>query len=131
MPVTLAMVWKAGLTFAGVEKGTSWGSTALKVGGKLMACVPTHKSAEPGSVLIRMDRNDRAALLAESPELYYAPDHYLGYDAVLVRIAGLTPELLHDLLAMAHRFVRQGAGAETPLIGLGADCLTPSAQSRL
>lgn len=103
MPVTLATAWQVGLTFPGVEKSTAYGNPALKVRGQLLACVPTNKSAEPGSLMIRIDRNDRAALLAESPELYYAPDHYLNYDAVLVRLAHLTPDLLHDLLAMAHK----------------------------
>lgn len=108
--VTLDAVWRMGMTLPGVEKSTAYGSTALKVkrsGGKLqlMACVPTHKSAEPGSLLIRVDRRQRAALLEEAPELYYAPEHYLGYDGVLVRLAQLTPELLHDLLMMAHKFV--------------------------
>ena len=55
--------------------------------------------------MFRVDRNDRQALLAEAPELYYVTDHYLDYDAVLVRLERLNPELLHDLLAMAHRFV--------------------------
>lgn len=108
--VTLDAVWRIGAAFPGVEKSTAFGSPALKVkrpGGKLqlMACVPTHKSAEPGSLLIRVDRRERATLLEEAPQLYYAPEHYLGYDGVLVRLAQLTPELLHDLLAMAHRFV--------------------------
>jgi len=107
--VTLDAIWKIGLTFPGVEKSTTFGAPALKVRGQLMACVPTNKAAEPNSLLIRMDRNDRAALLAESPNLYYAPDHYLSYDGVLVRLAHLTPELLHDLLAMAHRFVTRKA----------------------
>jgi hypothetical protein len=103
--VTLETVWQTGLTFPNVEKSISWGAPALKVRGTLMACVPTNKAAEPGSILIRIDRKDRPALLAESPDLYYTPDHYLGYDGVLVRLQHLTPELLHDLLAMAHKFV--------------------------
>lgn len=103
-------VWQAGLTFPDVEKAVSWGSPALKLKGKagkmeLLACVPTNKAAEPNSLLIRVDRKSRAAMIEESPELYYAPEHYLGYDGVLVRLDHLTPELLHDLLAMAHRFV--------------------------
>jgi len=52
-----------------------------------MAGVPTNKSAEPGSLLIRMDRRERTALVEEAPELYYAPEHYLGYGAVLARMA--------------------------------------------
>lgn len=120
MPVTLATAMKIGLTFPGVEESTSWGSPALKVRGNLMACVPTNKSAEPGSLLIRIDRRDRPALLAESPGLYYAPDHYLGYDGVLVRLARLNPELLHDVLAMAHRFVTRKAPAGKPRKGSAA-----------
>ena len=103
--VTLETVLQTGLSLPGVEKGSSWGSPALKVRGNLMACVPTHKSAEPGSVLFRMDRRDRAAMIVESPALYYAPPHYQDYDAVLVRLDQLNPELLHDLLVMAHNFV--------------------------
>ena len=103
--ITLETVWQAGLALPGVEMSTSFGSPALKVRSQLMAGVPTNKSAEPGSLLIRIDRNDRASLLAEAPELYYAPEHYLGYDGVLVRLAHVTPELLRDLLAMAHNFV--------------------------
>jgi hypothetical protein len=108
--VALDAVWRMGVTFPGVEMSTTFGVPALKVkapGGKLqvMACVPTNKSAEPGSLLVRVDRKERAALLEEAPNLYYAPEHYLGYDGVLVRLAELRPELLHDLLAMAHNFV--------------------------
>jgi len=107
--VTYDLVWQMGITLPGVEKSITWGSPALKVkrAGKmeLIACIPTNKAAEPDSLLVRMDRKDRAAMIAESPDLYYAPDHYLSYDGVLVRLAHLTPELAHDLLAMAHRFV--------------------------
>ena len=109
--VTLETVWRTGLTFPSVEESTSWGAPALKVRGNLMACVPTNKAAEPNSILIRIDRRDRPALLAESPGLYYAPEHYLGYDGVLVRLAHLTPEILHDLLAMAHKFTTRSRPA--------------------
>jgi hypothetical protein len=101
----LAAVFRMGLTLPGVEESTAYGAAALKVKGKLMAAVPTNQSAEPGSLMFRMDRRNRAALLAEAPDLYYAPEHYLNYDAVLVRLDGLTPEVARDLLAMAHRFV--------------------------
>ena len=108
--ITYDLIWQIGAALPGVEKGTSWGSTALKVRdakGKLqlIACIPTNKAAEPNSLLFRMDRKARAAMIEESPDLYYAPDHYLSYDGVLVRLAHLTPELAHDLLAMSHRFV--------------------------
>ncbi len=103
--MTVAAILRVGRTLPGVEESTTFGAPALKVKGKLMACVPTNKAAEPGSFMFRIDRRDRPALLTESPGLYYCPDHYRDYDAVLVRLDRLTPELAHDLLAMAHRFV--------------------------
>jgi hypothetical protein len=109
--LTLAAAFHIGLTLPGVEDSTYFGTRALKVNGNLMACVPTNKAAEPNSLLIRVDRADRPALLAESPDLYYAPDHYLGYDGVLIRLAHCTPELAHDLFAMAHKFVTRKAPA--------------------
>jgi len=103
--MTVAQVLRIGRGFPGVEESTSFGAPALKVKGKLMACVPTNKAAEPDSFLFRMDRRERPALLAEAPDLYYCPGHYVDYDAVLVRLSRLTPEVARDLLAMAHRFV--------------------------
>jgi hypothetical protein len=98
-------VRKIGLTLPGVEASTAWGAPALKVGGKLLACVPTYLSAEPGSLVVRVDFDDRAELLAVAPDVYYVTDHYLGYSAVLVRLSRVTPDVLRDLLGVAHKFV--------------------------
>jgi hypothetical protein len=98
------MVRKIGLALPGVEESTAYGAPALKVRGKLMACVPTHRSAEPGSLMVRVGFDDRAELLAAAPDVYYVTDHYLGY-AVLVRLSRVTPDVLRDLLGMAHKFV--------------------------
>jgi hypothetical protein len=100
-----AAVRKIGLTLPGVEDGTAYGSPALKVHGKLLACVPSHRSAEPSSLAVRVNFDDRAELLAEAPDVYYVTDHYIGYSAVLVRLSRVTPEMLRDLLGMAHKFV--------------------------
>lgn len=98
-------VRKIGLTLRGVEASTAYGAPALKVRGKLMACVPTHRSAEPGSLMVRVGFDDRSELLAAAPDVYYVTDHYLGYSAVLVRMSRVTPDVLRDLLGMAHKFV--------------------------
>ena len=98
-------VRKIALTLPGVEASTAWGASALKVRGKLLACVPTHRSAEPGSFMVRVGFDDRAELLAAAPNVYYVTDHYLGYSAVLVRLSRVTPDVLRDLLGMAHKFV--------------------------
>jgi len=98
-------VRKIGLALPGVEESTAYGSPALKVHGKLLACVPKNRSAEPGSLAVRVGFNDRAELLAAAPDVYYVTDHYLNYTSVLVRLSRVTSDVLRDLLGMAHKFV--------------------------
>jgi hypothetical protein len=98
-------VRKIGLKFAGVEESTTRGAFALKACGKLLTCQPIHKSAEPDSLAVRIDLDQRAALLAEAPDIYYVTDHYVPYPMVLVRMSHITRDALHDLLSSAYRFV--------------------------
>ena len=99
-----------GLALPGVEESTAYGVPALKVCGKLLACVPAHRSAEPGSLVVRVGFDDRAELLAEAPDVYYVTDHYAEYNAVLVRLSRVSPDVLRDLLSMAYKFVTAKAG---------------------
>lgn len=103
--ITFDTVRKIGLALPGVEESTAYGQPALKVHGKLLACLPANPSAEPGSLAVRVDFEDRAELLAAAPDVYYVTDHYVGYAAVLVRLSRVTPDVLRDLLGMAHKFV--------------------------
>ncbi len=103
--VNFDTVRKIGLALPGVEESTAYGSPALKIRGKLLGCVPAHRSAEPGSLVVRLGFDDRAELLAAAPDLYYVTDHYLDYTAVLVRLSRVTPDVLRDLLGTAHKFV--------------------------
>jgi hypothetical protein len=98
-------VRKIGLTLPGVAASTAYGAPALKVHGKLLACVPAHRSAEPNSLAVRVGFDDRSELLAAAPDVYYVTDHYLNYSAVLVRLSCVTPDVLRDLLGMAYKFV--------------------------
>ncbi|MGO9085924.1 MAG: MmcQ/YjbR family DNA-binding protein [Candidatus Sulfotelmatobacter sp.] len=107
-------VRKIGLTLPGVEESTAYGAPALKVHGKLLACVPTHRSAEPGSLAVRVGFDDRAELLAADPDVYYVTDHYLNYTSVLVRLSRVTPDVLRDLLGMAHKFVTAHEARRSP-----------------
>lgn len=105
-------VRKLGLEFPGVEASTMYGAPALKVRGKLLACIPSHRSAEPGSLVVCVDFSDRTALLAEAPDIYYVTDHYIGYPSVLVRLAQVTPDHLRDLLGMAYKFATRTQAAK-------------------
>jgi len=103
--VTFDSVRKIGLTFPGVEESLAYGAPALKVRGQLMACIPSHRSAEKDSLVVRVDFDDRAELLAAAPDVYYLTDHYVGYTGVLVRLRCIDPGALRDLLGMAYKFV--------------------------
>ena len=103
--ITFETVRALGLALPDVEEGTTYGTPALKIGGKMFACVPSHKSAEPDSLAIRIDFAQRDELLAADPATYYIKDHYVGYPCVLVRLNRVHPDALRDLLLMAWRFV--------------------------
>jgi hypothetical protein len=107
-------VRKIGLELPGVDESTAFGAPALKIRGKLMACLPTHRSAEPDSLLVRVGFDDRTELLAAAPDIYYLTDHYVGYTAVLVRMSRVTPDVLRDLLGMAHKFVTAREARSSP-----------------
>jgi hypothetical protein len=103
-----------GLTLPGVMESTAYGAPALKVAGQLLACVPVNRSAEPNSLVVRVSFDDRAELLAEAPDVYYVPDHYAGYEAVLVRLSRVDRHVLRDLLGMAYTFVTRKPAARPP-----------------
>jgi len=98
-------VRKIGLTLPGVEESSAYGSPALKLKGRLLACMASHRSAGPGSLVVCVSFEDRAALIADAPEIYYVKEHYLNYESVLVRLSRVSPDALRDLLGMAYKFV--------------------------
>ena len=106
---------KIARSLPGVEESTAYGFPALKVHGKLLACLPANPSAEPGSIVVRVDFADRAELLAAAPGVYYVTDHYADYSAVLVRLSRVNPDVLRDLLGMAYKFVTANVPPRSPL----------------
>jgi len=112
--INFATVRKIGLTFPGVEESTAYGSPALKVHGKLLACIPVNPSAETNSLAVSVDFDDRAALLAEAPDVYYVTDHYVNHNCVLVRLSRVPQHVLRDLLGMAYKFVTAKSVRSSP-----------------
>jgi hypothetical protein len=99
-----------GRDFADLQESTMYGSPALKLGKRLVACLAIHRSAEPGSLVVRTDFEQRAALLTDDPETYYVTDHYMKHPVVLVRLVRVQHDQLRDLLAAARRCVLAHAG---------------------
>src|ERR1041385_3840020 len=92
-----------GRTLPNVEESTMYGAPALKIRGKLLACMASHKSAEPNTLVVRLAFEDRDALIADDPQTYYLKPHYEGYPSVLVRLPLISHEALRDLLQSAWR----------------------------
>jgi hypothetical protein len=102
---TFKTVEAIGRTLPGVDVTTAYGQPALKVRGKLMACMAANKAAEPNTLVVMMAVADRDALIEDDPSTYYLKDHYLNYPCVLVRLSRVRNDALRDLVAGAHRFV--------------------------
>ena len=101
--LTFGDVRKIGLRLEGVEEATAYGAFCLKVKKKMIACVAINKDAEPNSLMIRMPIEQRDALIAEEPEVYYLKPHYEPYPCVLVRLSKVHRDALRDLLTGAWR----------------------------
>ena len=94
-----------------------YGGAALKTRGKMFACMATHRSAEPDTLVVRMPFHERDRLIASNPATFYLMPHYVGYPCVLVRLGGVSPRALRGLLHLGWRFVRanrRSAGKSKP-----------------
>jgi hypothetical protein len=99
-------VRRLGMKLPDVEEGTSWGFPALKVDGKMFAVIPTHRSAEPESIAVRLSFVERDLRLEADPDTYYVKPHYVNYPCVLARVRKLNDAALADLLETGWQFVR-------------------------
>jgi hypothetical protein len=97
--ITFETVREIALTLPGVEEGTSYGTPACKVRGKLL--VREHQSLD--AFVIRIDIADREILMLEDPETFFITDHYLNYPAMLVRYSTVRRDQLRDLLMQVWR----------------------------
>jgi hypothetical protein len=93
------------LVLPDVEESAIDGGPSLKVRGKLLTCPALHSSAEPNSLMVRIDFDRRAELMKTEPDVYYVTNHYVNYASVLVRLSRIDRTALKDLLDYAWRFV--------------------------
>jgi hypothetical protein len=94
--VTYDTVRELARQLPGVEEGTSYGTAALKVQGKLLV-----RLKEDGdTIVLRTDFIEREDLLRTAPKTFFLTDHYRDYPSVLVRLPhvgrGQLAELLED-----------------------------------
>lgn len=78
----------------GIETGTSYGTPALKVRGKLIVRV---KDAD--TLVLMCALEDKEVLMEAAPQIYFETDHYKGWPAVLVRLPAI------DDAELGHRII--------------------------
>ena len=80
----------------GVETGTSYGTPALKVAGKLLVRIK-----DAGTLVLTAALDEKERLIEMAPEIYYETDHYKGWPALLVRAGVIGDDELQHRLAEA------------------------------
>jgi hypothetical protein len=102
--IAFEIVTTVGLALPDVEAATRYdGSPVLKLGGCFLAGMAMHRSAEPGTLVVRAAVDDRDRMIEDAPEIYYVTDYYRPYPIVLVRLARVDRGALSDLLSMSWR----------------------------
>ena len=82
------------LELPGVEEGTSYGTAALKVRGKLFV-----RLKEDGeTIVLRTDEFERSHLIRSHPKIFYITDHYRDYPWVLVRLRAVRRPMIKALI---------------------------------
>ena len=77
-----------------------WGTPAWYVKGKIFARI-----LEDGvSVVVKVDFDERTALVQEDPKVYAVTSHYERYPMVIVRLGSVTKGDLEERLIEAWRF---------------------------
>jgi hypothetical protein len=97
--VTFDAVRQLALALPGVEEGTSYGTPAFRVGGRILARF--HQDGE--SLVLKVEYAAREVLTGSHPETFYVTDHYRCYPLMLVRLKNVELGLLQGLIEEAWR----------------------------
>lgn len=94
VPKEFDRVRELALALPGVEEGTSYGTPAFRVAGKLFARLHDNRD----SLVIRINEGDRRMRMEADPSAFYITDHYRNYPWMLIRLANVEDGDLEDLL---------------------------------
>jgi hypothetical protein len=97
--LTLEDVRRIALALPGVTEGTSYGTTAFRVGQKFLARLHQNET----DLVIRIGFDERETLMEADPATFHITDHYRNYPAMLVRLAKVHPKQLRRLFEQLWR----------------------------
>jgi len=84
-----------------VEESTSYRQPCFKVNGRSFVNV----SREPGAIATRAPEEEVELLIRANPDVYFVTPHYLGWEAVLVRLDAVDEDELAGRLEDAWQFI--------------------------
>jgi hypothetical protein len=97
--ITLEQIRELALALPKTEEGTSYGTPAFRVSGKLF--LRMHEDGE--SLVVKVHPDDRELRMRAVPETFYITEHYRNYPWMLVRLSTVSPDDLSDLIEEAWR----------------------------
>ena len=99
--VTLATLRKLAMRLPEVEEGTSYGTLAFRVKGRLLARL----REDDESLVVRSDFDEREILIEADPRTYFITDHYRNSPMLLVHLSVIEAGELGALLEESWRRV--------------------------
>ena len=97
----IAAVREIALRLPEAEEGTSYGTPAFRVRKKFF--VRIREDAE--TIVVKIDYDEREAVMEADPEAFYITDHYLGYPMLLVRLSAVARDDLESVIEDSYRRV--------------------------
>jgi hypothetical protein len=94
-------VRRISLTFPNAEETTSYRQPCFKVNGRPFVNV----GRVEGAIVTRAPDAERDLLINARPDAYFVTDHYLGWEAVLVRLDAVDENELAGRLEDSYAFI--------------------------
>jgi hypothetical protein len=97
MPLTAAQARKIALSFPGTTERWSQGGPVVEIDGAYFVRIGTR---DPDTVQFKLESfEERDAMIAAQPKLFFITDHWRSYRGLLARLATLDAKTLRALLA--------------------------------
>lgn len=97
--VTVEAARRLLLEFPGVEEGPCYGTAGFRVRGKFLARLRDNDA----TLVVKCGDVERDLRMQADPRTFFITEHYRGYPTVLVRLASVTKDDLHDVLEVGWR----------------------------
>jgi hypothetical protein len=95
-------VRRLALALPDAEESTSYRHPAFKINGRPFV----NASREEGAISTRAPDEEIELLIRARPDVYFITPHYVGWDAVLVRLDAVDEEELAGRIEDAYEFMR-------------------------